>query len=62
MQIPVWRTGIKENNQMVRLLLTEKERYNAGQVRHYIREKGIYKSNCRPYTGKIYYCNLAARS
>ncbi|OON88064.1 alpha-glycosidase [Oribacterium sp. C9] len=61
LQLPVWRTGIKDNNQMIRVLLTERERYNAGQTKHYI-EKGMYKCTCRPYTGKIYYCNLATRS
>ena len=59
LQIPVWRTGITEKNQIVRLILTDNERYNAGQMRHFT-EKGIYKCTCKAHTGKVYYCNLSA--
>ncbi|SEA35481.1 alpha-glucosidase [Oribacterium sp. KHPX15] len=60
LQIPAWRTGIKDYNRIDRVLLTQEDRYNAGQLSRFA-EDGMFECECSAYTGKIYYCNLSSR-
>lgn len=60
LQIPVWRTGITDKNELVRLMHTDSNRYNVGQTKH-SPEKGIYKCTCGAYCGKVYYCDLSVK-
>ncbi|MBO5597274.1 MAG: glycoside hydrolase family 13 protein [Oribacterium sp.] len=60
LQIPVWRTGIKDYNLIDRVLLTARDRYNAGRISGSPLD-GMFECECSAYTGKIYYCDLSSQ-